>query len=372
MKPARKSDLIEILAIGLLSLLASAGRLNAAQPAAAVERPRLFRLAFSGDGAHVIAAGDAIRIFDSGTGEAVERLPLARGSNTLAGFPGRDHLFAEGGESGVIRIRRVSERQPVRELKGHDGHVRNLAVSPDGKLLASVAGVLVEGRWKRTELRLWDAGAGRLLHELDLDDRGFGCSAFSRDGKQLAVAYTSQIPDEPSRIEIYDIRGWKRVRSIAFSPGFARSILFGGDRAEMLIVGGDCVPVNNGCQPTGRIWIAAPDAETAQSVEQDREYSYFLAAQTPTADRFVIGTSVVTATVNAKGKVDGARLGPLVQLRDAKTADVVWSKITKGAGDPDGIAVSHDGKLIAALVDLTIYLFDVEAGELVREIDVKE
>jgi hypothetical protein len=162
------------------------------------------------------------------------------------------------------------------------------------------------------------------------------------------------------------------VRTVAFSPGTARSIFFETGTGDVLIVGDDCPPVKNGCRPTGRIWLASRDDDVAVEVEQDREYSIFRASLTPAADRLVLGTSVVTATVNEKGKVIGSRMGPLVQMRDARTGDIIWSTITKGAGDPDGVAVSPDGKVVGAVVEQTIYLFDAETGDPLREIVVEE
>ncbi len=339
---------------------------------APVDPPRLFRLAFSGDGSYLIAGGDAVRVFRVETGEPVQRIPTDGSTNALAVFPGRGGRFAASGEDGVICIRRIYEKEAVRELRGHTGTGRHLAISPDGKLIASVAGQLNGGSWTRSELRLWDAATGRVLHELNFDPGNVGCVVFSQNGKQLALAMNSVGAEDVSHVDVYDVTSRNRLHSVTFSPGFADSICFRGDTGELLIIGGDCPTVGNGCRPTGRIWFAARDSDNARGLKQDREYSYFAGTLTPAADRFVIGTSTATATVNAKGKVDGSRMGPLVQLRDAKTGGIVWSTITAGAGDPDGIAVSPDGRLIAALIEQTIHLFDIETGERVRDIRVEK
>ena len=361
-----------VITVGFLCAILFVHDLYAADRNAPVDPPRLFRLVFSGDSSYLIAGGDAVRVFRVETGEPVQRIATVGLTNTLAVFSGRGGQFAASGEGGVICIRRIYEKEPVRELTGHTGAGRHLAISPDGTLIASVAGQHKGGRWTRSELRLWDAGTGRVLHELNFDPGNIGCVAFSQNGKQLALAMNSDVAEDASHVDVYDVASRKRVRSVTFSPGFAHSISFKGDTGELLIVGGDCPPVENGCRPTGRIWIAPRNSDTARGIEQDREYSYFLGSLTPNADRFVIGTSIVTATVNAKGKVDGGRLGPLVQLRDAKTGDVIWSTITAGADDPYGIAVSPDGRLIAALVEQTIHLFDVETGGRVRDIRVEK
>lgn len=369
------SNVVSGIATGVLLASLSVGNCRA-EPAAAVQevaRPvQLYRLAFSGDGSLLIAGGDAIRIFSVDSGAAVRRIPAARLSRGPAVFPGRENLFAEAGDDGVIRLWRASEKEAIRELKGHTGLVRSTAISPDGKLLASTGGKLDDGTLVQGEVRLWNAATGAIVRDLKFKEIDVGCVAFSRDGKSLAFVNDSRNRGIPSTVDVYDLADWKRVRSISFRPGFARSVFFAGANQELTIVGGDCTPVDGGCRTVGKIWLAPPGVAVADELEQDREYGYFVACLTPAGDRLVLGTSTVTATFSKKGKVDGARLGPLVQLRDATTGETLWSVMTEGAGDPEGIAVSPDGKLIAMALDQTIHIFDSATGEILREIVVKE
>jgi hypothetical protein len=46
--------------------------------------------------------------------------------------------------------------------------------------------------------------------------------------------------------------------------------------------------------------------------------------------------------------------------------------MTEGAGEPDGIAMSPDGKRVAVLIERTIYLFEVDTGEQVWKIVVSK
>ena len=347
-----------------------------AEPAVAVQeaaRPvQLSRLAYSTDGSLLIAGGEAVRIFRVDDGTLVRRLPAAPFTRALAVLPGREYLFAESGDNGVIRLRRISEKDPIHELKGHTGHVRCIAASPDGKLLASTGGKLDDGTLVHGEVRLWDVSTGALVRDLKFKDIDVGCVAFSRDGKSIALVNNSRNRGIPSTVDVYDLVDWKRVRSVSFGPGFARSVFFAGTNQELTVVGGDCVPVDGGCRPTGKVWLALPGSDLAGAIEQDREYSYFVGCLTPAGNRLALATSTVTATFSKKGKVDGARMAPLVQLRDATTGESLWSVMTEGAGDPEGIAISPDGKLIAIALDQTIHILDSATGEILREIAVKE
>src|SRR5579863_8120072 len=322
----RRLDDVVVWIATLIVTCASFDSAFAQDASGAVGPPQLSGIAFSADGSCLIVGGDAVRVFRADTGELVDQIPVGRSrtSRAVVALTGPGNLFVHAGEDSIIRIRRVSEEQPVRELQGHLGQLRTFAISPDGKLVASVAGTIVGGHWTKCVFRLRDLVTGQALRTGDVESDDIDCVAFSRDGKQLALATQEKDKPRASQIEVLDVQNWKRLRSIACSPGFVSEIFFDGARGDMLIVGGDCQPVPNGCVPTGRIWIVSPDAGTAREVEQDREYAYFVAAQTPGADRLAIGTAVVTATVNAKGKINGARLGPLVQMRDTKTGNVLW------------------------------------------------
>lgn len=63
-------------------------------------------------------------------------------------------------------------------LKGHSDWVSSLAISPDGKILAS-------GSFDKT-IKLWDLSTTQLIHTLSKHTKGVVCIAISPDGKTLA------------------------------------------------------------------------------------------------------------------------------------------------------------------------------------------
>jgi len=100
----------------------------------------------------------------------------------------------------------------VRRQKAHDKWLRGVEVSPDSKLIASVADDMV--------CRLWNAETGKLVREL----RGHKkqtphnypsmlfCAVFSPDGNRLATA------DKPGHIVIWDVKTGKQLQTCE-SPG---------------------------------------------------------------------------------------------------------------------------------------------------------
>ncbi len=69
----------------------------------------------------------------------------------------------------------------MRILKGRAGsRIRDLAFSPDGATLATVAG-------KGMTVTLWDAARGKRRGRLRGPDYWLGCLAFAPDGRRLAA-----------------------------------------------------------------------------------------------------------------------------------------------------------------------------------------
>src|SRR5204862_14836 len=78
----------------------------------------------------------------------------------------------------TVRLWEVATGRERHRLEGHRGVVLAVALSPDGKTLASAS----------KDIRLWDVAGGRLLRRLQGGQRWVNGLAFSPDGKTLASA----------------------------------------------------------------------------------------------------------------------------------------------------------------------------------------
>ncbi|KAH7921007.1 WD40 repeat-like protein [Leucogyrophana mollusca] len=175
--------------------------------------------------------------------------------NSVAYFPDGRHMASASGDKSIIIWDVESGRQAGQPLQ-HDSSLMSIAISPDGRRIASgiekrvivwdaltrevvhqfdEGGVWMQayspdGRWiatapiaKEREIHLWDADTGRPGREPLRCDSGVFCVAFSPDGAQIAAGC------DDGSFEVFDIatgesvvgpiKGHTRyVSSVVYSP----------------------------------------------------------------------------------------------------------------------------------------------------------
>jgi len=141
-------------------------------------------MAFSPDGRLLAVTTIVLQVWDLATGKCVSAEFV--GHEPYVGnvvFLGQSDTVATTGGEGAVRLWEArTGRQKM--LIRHEGLVFGLAVSPDGKLLASSAAR------QTSSVRIWDGSTGKLLHEL-AGHAKMGIVlrvGFSADGRRLAGA----------------------------------------------------------------------------------------------------------------------------------------------------------------------------------------
>ncbi|MFT7642446.1 MAG: WD40 repeat protein [Pirellulaceae bacterium] len=148
-------------------------------------------------------------------------------------------------------------RKPTRTVEAHQRWIRQLAVSDDGKQLATISDDM--------SCKLWDAKSGQLIRELnghakvvpryDYRNKLFACT-FSPDGKYVAAAdelceviiWETKTGKEQARIEAssFFTHDWERnnhpwggLRTMAFSPNGNQLALGGMKNKDVAIISGN-------------------------------------------------------------------------------------------------------------------------------------
>jgi RNA polymerase sigma factor (sigma-70 family) len=134
-------------------------------------------------------------------------LPTPTHIQSFALAPDGETLAYSYHNSNAIDLWDMAAGRRLHQLPGHDTPVYKLAVSPDGKILAS-------SDWGPA-LRLWDTATGKPLRSLaGWDQFGSACLLFSADGRRL-ISVSRQ-----GKLQIWDAATGKELCRFAInSPG---------------------------------------------------------------------------------------------------------------------------------------------------------
>jgi WD40 repeat protein len=134
-----------------------------------------------------------------------------------------------GSTNKTVRRWDVPTGKELTSLRGHTQPIRGVAVSPDGRRIASAAGE--DGKLRPGELLLWDAGTGQKLLDFKGHQGLVSSVAFSSDGRHLASGSwdgTVKVSDAATGLEIRPLAKQNRgITSVAFSPD-GKHIITGG------------------------------------------------------------------------------------------------------------------------------------------------
>jgi WD40 repeat protein len=219
---------------------------------------------------------------------------------------------------------------------GHTKTVRSVAVSPDGRLIATGA--------DDKSVRLWNFGSPQPGWELGHHDGPVRAVAFSPDGSRLVSA------SEDGTVREWDVASGRpvgpttmrhekngKVYSVAFSPD-GRRIVSGSD------------------DHTVRLWDAETGAKLAQNTGDKAQHRVYAVAFSPDGSRIVTG-----------GDDDKVHVWDAVNLAGASLKEI--GEPLSGHQDPVWtVAFSPNGQVIASgSADNSVRLWDAHTGNQIGD-----
>jgi WD40 repeat protein len=306
-------------------------RTGALQRSLAERAGAVLSLAFSSDGQTLVSGGfasDTVRLWDPHTGAALKTLSDPRdppGQVIAVALSRDDRMVAAAYDGGEVKLW-DAQTGVLRCTLGWNETINSVALSPDGKLIATGAG---------HKTVLWDAQTGALKW-LPGGQTGYvNWVEFSRDSKILATA------SDNGSVKLWDLKTRSELRTIEGQPGWNWVVL--SPDGKLL------------ARPTPGNELSFWDVKTGEPLRTLPGHN-----DNPGVAFSPDGKTV--ATCSSPG--EEARPAE-IQLWDARTWQLL--RALKGhTGLITGIAFSPDSTLLATGNPSVVRLWDVETGELRR------
>jgi WD40 repeat protein/serine/threonine protein kinase len=326
------------------------------------------RVAYSGDGRRLVCAcvDMCARVWDAATGEELLTLRGHMSSPSACALSRDGSRAATAGYDSTTRVWDTTDRtafarhvrtffekkqlltrggavgQDAVTFYGHRAPTAYVALSPDGRLLASSC--LGDDDESGEQVRLWDVTTGQELRGFPGVKGHYHTLTFSPDGRSLVVASGSgNRPAVPALVRLYDLASGRETLTLKGKASRMVSAVFSPDGKHLAVALGDL---------TGsevKVW-ALPGGEGAVAIPAPGVLLRGLAYEPG-------GKHLVTASVDGSVQVWDLDAG-----RQARTFKAHESGVLT-------LSCSRDGRLAAAGADGTINLWDLETGRPLRALE---
>jgi WD40 repeat protein len=169
---------------------------------------------------------DSVCVWNVDDGRIVAALSVPqKGGATCAAFSAEENIIITGGSRGIIRIYRPGATVPEQMFTAHPDHVSALAVTPDGKTLASAG-------WDGTT-KLFSLPSGHILRPLPVNTLSPSAICLSGDSGTVAVA------DDDGRVWFWQVPEKRFVRTLDAFTGKIFSVALNYDASLLACAGTD-------------------------------------------------------------------------------------------------------------------------------------
>ncbi|MEH1886546.1 serine/threonine-protein kinase [Nostoc sp.] len=209
-------------------------------------------------------------------------------------------------------------------LQGHENSVLSVAISPDGKTIASSGG---DGT-----IKLWNLATGKEISSLNAYSQQVNAVAISPDGKTLVSG------SDDSTIKIWNLRTRKQIRTLEGHSDSVHALAISAD-SETLVSGSD--------DNTIKIW----DLATGEQIRTLVGHTFWVRSVAISPDGVILASGSFDKTI---------KIWNLTKGYSIRTLEGNYQTVTS-------VAISPDGKILAtASRDRTIKLWDLVTGKEIR------
>jgi WD40 repeat protein len=191
--------------------------------------------AFSRDGSRLLTTSwwdQTVRVWNASDGEPVSTIREVRPRS--AQFYSDAEFLVTSGDSNNANVWRSADGARVRSLSGHESVVNGVAVSPNGRVIATFS--------NDQTTRLWSATDGALLYILRGHSGSVTEAVFSNDSERLLTL------SGDGSAKLWDVGSGQTLASLANGGGVMTRAAFSSDDRQIVIAGRD---------GTARVWRVA-------------------------------------------------------------------------------------------------------------------
>jgi WD40 repeat protein len=344
-------------------------------------------LLFSPDGHLLAAAGDggkSLGAWDAATGKAVlaATLPADEEVTAILFAPSAPTLLS-GHADGSVQVRDLTLASPGWRFQAHVEGILRMALSPDGRTLASTSST--SWMYGETAVRLWDIATGKPLVQNVGPQRAMRYMAISADNQLIATSSNDPI------LDLWEAASGKHLHSmtahgpLAFTPD--GQTLLCGNGADGKVHFWD---VTTGVEvrqfqahPSGtppaphRLYLTglamASDGRTLATSGTDHFLRQWDLASEKEIHNF--GGKQASAILSITLSPDGKLLASIHEDHSIGVWDMGTGKLLQRPQDVDGIndvAFSPDNKLLAStsVAERAVRLWDLTSGKVIRRLTV--
>ena len=124
-------------------------------------------------------------------------------------------IVASGSKNGEIKLWELDTGKLIRTISAHKQSVKSIAISPDGKTLVSGS--------KSGKVKLWEIETGELIRTISAHNQPVNSIAISPNGKTFASASKS------GRVKLWEIESGEPIRTISAHTQSVNSIVISPD-----------------------------------------------------------------------------------------------------------------------------------------------
>jgi WD40 repeat protein len=168
-------------------------------------------------------------VLEAATGRLV--FPPLTSNLVCSAFSPDDRWLAVAFTNHVIQLLDTRNGQPVAELKGHTNAISMLTFNKDGNLLAS--GSRDGSTW------IWRLPSGEPVGKPFADDQPVQRVALSADGRYLATATDVSEDFQNTRVQVWDVQAGEKLGAPMTETGPMHALFFSASGRTKLFTGGE-------------------------------------------------------------------------------------------------------------------------------------